>query len=117
MVRGTSLGGNDVWYALPPTLNEWVSARYVATVGPAPDWCGTDERFVGRATAKLTKRTGPTTAASSAGSLAKGAGVDIICKLPGQNVNGNTRWYYLTDGRWVSARYVDNVGRAPGWCN
>jgi len=116
-VRGTSVDGNTIWYSLPPDLTEWVSARYVANVGAAPDWCGNDERFVGRTTTKLTKRTGPTTAASSAGTLAKGAGVDIICKLPGQNVNGNNRWYYLTDGRWVSARFVTNVGQAPGWCN
>ena len=116
-VRGTSVGGNNVWYALPPTLNEWVAARYVDNVGAAPDWCGTDARFAGKTTAKLTKRTGPTTAASSAGTVAKGAKVTIVCKLPGQNVKGNTKWYYLTDGRWVAARYVQNVGKAPGWCN
>lgn len=115
-LRGTSVDGNNIWYALPPTLNEWVSARYVENVGAAPGWCGTDERYVGKATEKLTKRTGPTTSASKAGTVAKGARVNIICKLPGQNVKGNTRWYYLTDGRWVSARYVDNVGKAPGWC-
>lgn len=116
-VRGTSVGGNNIWYALPPTLGEWVSARYVENVGPAPRWCGNDERFVGRTTAKLTKRVAPTTAAASVGTLAKGAGVDIICKLDGKNVDGNKKWYYLTDGRWVAARYVANVGRAPGWCN
>ena len=27
------------------------------------------------------------------------------------------RWSFLTDHRWVTARYVGNVGRAPGWCN
>lgn len=116
-VRGTSVDGNNIWYALPPTLGEWVSARYVENVGPAPRWCGNDERFVGRTTAKLTKRVAPTTAAASVGTLAKGAGVDIICKLDGKNVDGNKKWYYLTDGRWVAARYVANVGRAPGWCN
>ena len=116
-VRGTSVGGNNIWYALPPTLGEWVSARYVENVGPAPRWCGNDERFVGRTTATLTKRVAPTTAAASVGTLAKGAGVDIICKLDGKNVDGNKKWYYLTDGRWVAARYVANVGRAPGWCN
>jgi hypothetical protein len=116
-VHGTPVDGNDIWYSLPPTLNEWVSARYVENVGAAPDFCGTDERFVGKTTVKLTKRTGPTAKASSAGSVAKGAKLTIICKLPGQNVHGNTRWYYLTDGRWVSARYVSNVGAAPGWCS
>lgn len=116
-VRGSSVDGNSVWYALPPTLNEWVSARYVQNVGAAPRWCGSSERFVGRTTTALTKRVAPTTAAASAGTLARGAGVDIICKLEGQSVGGNNRWYYLTDSRWVAARYVENVGRAPGWCN
>jgi uncharacterized protein YraI len=116
-LRGTSVDGNNIWYALPPTLNEWVSARYVQNVGAAPDWCGTDARFKGKTTAALTKRTGPTAAAGSAGTVAKGVTVNIICKLPGQNVGGNDRWYHLTDGRWVAARYVANVGTAPGWCN
>lgn len=116
-VRGSSVGGNTLWYALPPTLNEWVSARYVRNIGPAPRWCGSDERFVGRATATVNTRVAPTTATASAGRIAKGGGVDIICKLPAQKVGGNDRWYYLTDGRWVAARYVDNVGRAPRWCN
>lgn len=116
-VRGTSVDGNNLWYALPPTLGEWVSARYVQNVGPAPRWCGTSERFVGRTTTALTKRAAPTTAAASAGTLARGARVDIICKLDGQTVAGNKRWYYLTNGRWVAARYVSNVGPTPGWCN
>ena len=116
-VRGTSVEGNDLWYALPPTLNEWVSARYVANVGSTPQWCGTDAHFRGRTTAALTQRTGPTRAASSAGTLPRGAAVVIVCKLRGQDVNGNALWYSLANGRWVSARYVTNVGQAPGWCN
>jgi uncharacterized protein YraI len=116
-VRGTSVNGNDLWYALPPSLNEWVSARYIANVGAAPQWCGTDARFRGRSTATLTKRTGPTRLASSAGTLPRDAAVTIVCKLRGQDVNGNALWYSLTSGRWVSARYTTNVGQAPGWCN
>jgi len=116
-VRGSSVDGNDLWYLLPPTLNEWVAARYVRNVGAAPGWCGSDERFVGRTTTAVTKRVAPTTAASASGGLARGVRVNIICKLPGQSVGGNNRWYYLTDGRWVAARYVSNVGRAPGWCS
>ena len=65
----------------------------------------------------MTKRVAPTTAASASGGLGRGARVTIICELPGQSVGGNNRWYYLTDGRWVAARYVANVGRAPGWCS
>ena len=116
-VRGTSVDRNNLWYLLPPTLNEWVSARYVRNVGAAPGWCGNDERFLGRTTTALTKRVAPTTAAAASGGLARGVRVNIICKLPGQSVSGNNRWYYLTDGRWVAARYVTNVGPAPDWCS
>lgn len=115
-VRGQSVDGNNIWYSLPPTINEWVSARYVQNIGGTPGWCGTTARYTGKVTQTLTLRTGPTTAASSAGTLAPGLTSTIICKLPGQSVAGNDRWYYLTNGRWVSARYIDNVGIAPDWC-
>jgi hypothetical protein len=116
-VRGSSVNGNDSWYSLPPTLNEWVSARYVQNIGTPPRWCGSTERFVGRATATVKKRAAPTTVSAQVGSLANGAGVNIICKLEGQPVSGNDLWYFSTDHRWVAARYVENVGRSPGWCN
>lgn len=116
-LRGNSVDGNDRWYALPPTLNEYVSARYVRVVGSVPE-CGTSSRtFTGKTTVAVRKRTGPTTAASQAGSVAKGQRVTIECKIPGQKVGGNANWYYLSDGRWLPARYVSNVGAAPQWCN
>jgi hypothetical protein len=116
-VHGTPVDDNDLWYALPPTLNEWVSARYVANLGSAPDWRGTEARFQGRTTVVLTQRTGPTRAAASAVTLPRGTTVAVVCKLPGQDVQGNRLWYNLTNGRWLSARYVSNLGQAPGWCN
>jgi hypothetical protein len=79
-VRGSSVNGNDSWYSLPPTLNEWVSARYVQNIGTPPRWCGSTERFVGRATATVKKRAAPTTVSAQVGSLANEAGVNIICK-------------------------------------
>ncbi len=117
-MRGTTFAVNNIWYALPPTLNELVAARYVDNLGPAPRWCGSEARYTGKANATLNKRVAPTTAAARAGSLAKGQSMSIICKLPAQRVGGNPRWYHLTDGRWVAARYVDNIGvGVPGWCN
>ena len=116
-VHGTSVGGNDIWYALPPTLNEWVSARYVQNVGAAPGWCGSEARFVGRSTTALAERQAPTRAAARARTVARGTTLDIVCKLPGQAVDGNNRWYYLSNGDWVAARYVSNVGAAPDYCN
>jgi hypothetical protein len=116
-VRGSSVNGNALWYSLPPTLNEWVVARHIQNIGPSPRWCGSSERFLGRTTTAITKRAAPTTASAKVGSLARGAGVDIVCKLEGQSVAGNNRWYFLSDHRWVAARYVGNVGQPPGWCN
>lgn len=34
----------------------------------------------------------------------------------GPTVAGNDLWYKLGTGRWVSARYVSNVGAAPRFC-
>lgn len=31
-------------------------------------------------------------------------------------MSGNSLWYKLGDGRWVTARYVSNVGSAPRFC-
>ncbi|MGX1566498.1 SH3 domain-containing protein [Streptomyces sp. NPDC055506] len=44
--------------------------------------------------------------------------VKIFCKTPGQTVQGNPLWYLLADGTWAwgSARFIDNIGRAPRWC-
>lgn len=119
-VTGTSSGGNNRWYLLPGDSfggHEWIAARYVKNIGSTPGWCGNDERFVGRATTAISKRNGPTTSDSRSGSVAKGGGVDIICELQSQSVNGNKLWYWTKDHKWVSARYVKNVGRAPNYCS
>jgi|GEM_PF-6855152 hypothetical protein len=114
---GTTVDGNNRWYLLPGSdTPEWVSARYIKNIGTAPGWCGNKERFVGRTTAALTRRVAPNTADAKAGTYAKGAGVDIICKASAQNIDGNKIWYWTTGHQWVSARYVSNVGRAPNWC-
>lgn len=116
-VTGTSVDGNNRWYLLPGSDNpEWVSARYIKNLGAAPDRCGNDERFVGRTTTSLVRRVGPNTADARSGSYGPGAGVDIICKVRAQSIGGNKLWYWTTGHRWVSARYVNNVGRAPNWC-
>lgn len=116
-VTGTSVDGNNRWYLLPGSDSpEWVSARYVKNLNTAPAWCGDSQRYVGKTTTSVKVRVAPNTKDASVRTLKKGAGVDIICKAKGQGVNGNNRWYWTTDRRWVTAAYVDNVGRAPGWC-
>ncbi|MGI8767570.1 MAG: hypothetical protein ACR2I1_00470 [Propionibacteriaceae bacterium] len=115
-VRGTIVDGNDLWYSLPPDTHEWVSARYVENIGAAPGWCtGGSKGFTGRATAGLSARRAPNTSDTKVGSYAKGATISIVCKVDGQGVYGNPRWYYTSKSSWVSARYVSNVGAAPGW--
>ncbi len=48
----------------------------------------------------------------------KGGLVNIFCKTGGENVDGNSLWYLLTDGTWAwgAARYIDNIGAAPRFC-
>lgn len=52
------------------------------------------------------------------GSVKYGTVVNIFCKTTGDNVDGNNRWYLLTDGTWAwgSARYIENIGAAPRFC-
>ncbi|MGW1022963.1 SH3 domain-containing protein [Streptomyces sp. NPDC002577] len=47
-----------------------------------------------------------------------GALVSVFCKTAGESVDGNDRWYLLTDGTWAwgAARYIENVWKAPRWC-
>jgi uncharacterized protein YraI len=115
-VTGTSVGGNNRWYQLPGDAPQWVSARYVQNLGTAPAWCGNAERFVGRTSATVRVRVAPNTGDAVVRTLSRGAGVDIICKTTSQSVDGNSRWYWTTDRRWVAARYVSNVGSTPNWC-
>lgn len=57
-----------------------------------------------------------TTDSASLGNYAPGAIVHISCKVNGQNVDGNPRWYKLSDrSGWLAARYVVNLGVVP-WC-
>ncbi|MEU9172568.1 SH3 domain-containing protein [Streptomyces sp. NPDC048420] len=49
---------------------------------------------------------------------ARGEVVTIFCKTRGQNIQGNSNWYLLTDGTWAwgSARYIRDIGTTPRWC-
>ncbi|MFE7120504.1 SH3 domain-containing protein [Streptomyces sp. NPDC057654] len=76
--------------------------------------------YKGRVIAKtgLLVRTGPSTHYKVIGKHGYGKVVHIVCKVNGQNIRGNPRWYLLSDGTygWSSARYIVNIGRAPAWC-
>lgn len=78
----------------------------------------TEAPYKGKVTASigLNVRAAPTGAATKVGSLKRGTTVGIQCKVYGPTVYGNSRWYKLSAGRWVSARYVANIGAAPRFC-
>ncbi|WP_030899617.1 SH3 domain-containing protein [Streptomyces sp. NRRL F-5126] len=77
-------------------------------------------RYKGRVVAHggLYLRDKPTRSSRIVGLAKYGSIVHIFCKTRGDNVDGNNRWYLLTDGTWAwgSARYIDNIGPAPRWC-
>lgn len=74
--------------------------------------------YTGRVTGQqgVNARQAPSTHTAFKGTIAKGKQVAIWCKTTGTKVDGNSQWYLLSDHRWVSARYVANVGRIPAQC-
>jgi hypothetical protein len=102
-VSGTVVDANRRWYLVVAEGDaNWVSARYVRNVGPAPDPCDpSDGTFSARTTAVLKKRVGPTTADASAGSYAKGQRFRVQCYT-----DSGQKWYLTEASRWVSAKYV-----------
>ncbi|KNE83458.1 MULTISPECIES: SH3 domain-containing protein [Streptomyces] len=66
----------------------------------------------------LLLRSAPNKRGHVVGSKPYGAIVKIKCKVRGQNIDGNNRWYVLKDGHYAfaSARYIKNIGPAPRWC-
>lgn len=114
-LRGTTVGGNNVWYRIENT--KWVSARYVATVGPSPRWCTTSYPFAGVVTTEsLTVRVGPTTKDKLVSTVLQHNDVHVSCKVISQSVGGTNLWYQIGSGKWVSAAYVHNYDEAPAWC-
>lgn len=121
-LNSVPVDGNPRWYNLGDDYNgnNWVPARYVRNIGPAPKACDVKEKLAfGKVIAKpsLIKRTKPTTKSAAKGTIKHGTKIGILCKIAGQKVGGNKLWYQLTDGRWVTARYVDNIGKVPGYCD
>lgn len=76
--------------------------------------------YLGRVTSRagLLLRDRPTRSSRIIGQVPYNTVVHIFCKTTGDNVEGNNRWYLLTDGTWAwgSARYIANIGTAPRWC-
>lgn len=121
-VRGRTIDGNSLWYRLdrdPPvgaSRGHWVSARYVDNIGEVPDYCGEGRFFDGRTITALNYRAGPTTDALLYGTFDAGTEVQPLCKVPGEIIDGNPLWYRLPEGRWATARYIENIGEPPPLC-
>lgn len=66
----------------------------------------------------LNVRETPNTKYAPIGSIPYGTIIDLVCKVNGESVEGNPRWYRLTGSkaRYVAARWVENVNAAPGEC-
>ncbi|MGW1271299.1 SH3 domain-containing protein [Streptomyces sp. NPDC002491] len=76
-------------------------------------------RSRGRVTAdELLLRSAPTRASQVIRVAFRGEIVSIFCRTVGQDVQGDTHWYLLTDGTWAwgSARFIETIGAAPRWC-
>ncbi|WP_176740358.1 SH3 domain-containing protein, partial [Streptomyces sp. Ncost-T10-10d] len=59
-------------------------------------------------------RSGPTTQSQIVGNVPSGGIVSIACKVVGQNVDGNSFWYLLSNGSgWMSARYISTQTTVP----
>ncbi|MEU9749185.1 MULTISPECIES: SH3 domain-containing protein [Streptomyces] len=99
-----------------------VAADHQSGPGPASftTQSETSAAFVhkGRVIAKpsLNVRKNPNTNRPPIGSIPYGTVIELRCKVNGEVVDGNPRWYLLKNGGWVAARWVENINVAPGWC-
>jgi hypothetical protein len=102
-VSGTVVDGNPRWYLVVAEGDaNWVSARYLRNVGPAPEPCDpSDGTFSAKTTAVLKKRVGPTTADASAGTYAKGQKFRVQCYTDSWQ-----KWYLTDTSRWLRAKHV-----------
>lgn len=103
-VPGTVVGGNPRWYLVVAEGDaNWVSARYVRNVGPAPDHCDpSDGSYSAKTTTALKKRVGPTTSDASSGTAyPKATTFRVQCYT-----DSGQKWYLTDKGKWVRATYV-----------
>lgn len=123
-LNGQWVDGNPRWYRLQDGryVGGFSAARYIRNIGAIPPFCSEVGKYYGQVIARigLNVRKRPTTNSPVVDTLPYGTVVQLKCKVNGQWVNGNPRWYKLNDGRFVdgfsAARYISNVGPAPEWC-
>ncbi|NED95701.1 DUF1906 domain-containing protein [Phytoactinopolyspora alkaliphila] len=107
--RGQKIGSTSVWNRL--SNGSWVSDRYVSTPSSSGFSTAAVPRcaYPGQVTSgiPLNARSGPGTSHRLSGNpLPRGSLAWITCQTKGSAVDGTSVWNRLTDGRWVSDRYV-----------
>lgn len=65
----------------------------------------------------LNVRSEPSTDSETLATLTNGTELRISCKAEGETIEGDSTWYKLGFQRWVSARYVADLGPEPAWCD
>ncbi|UQA93129.1 hypothetical protein [Streptomyces halobius] len=112
--------GKLALYALSGALTTAVAAGPAVAVSSGDDHHKKHKVYKGKVIAKtgLLKRRGPSTKYKVVGSNPYNKVIKIKCKVNGENIKGNPRWYKLKDGSYSfsSARYIMNIGKAPRWC-
>lgn len=110
----------DVTGGFTPQITRPTARFRNAIHKPAEAFGSPRARYRGTVIARsgLLIRDRPTTAGRAIGSLPRGKIVTIRCKVKGERINGNHRWYVLTNGTYAysSARYIANIGTPPPWC-
>ncbi|MBA0051658.1 SH3 domain-containing protein [Streptomyces sp. AJS327] len=96
------------------------SAPRASVTQSTPQKGGDHRYYKGKVISKLPLmiRNKPNQHGKIIGKLRPGQIVAIICKVKGQVIDGNPRWYKLPAGGYAfaSARYIKNIGPAPHWC-
>lgn len=109
-VRGSRVGGNRLWYLVSEGhFPRWVSARHVANLGAAPDYCDPLDGFrSARANVGLNQRAGASTRDARVGTFREGQRFRAQCYVGDSPRWG---WIHTARGRWVSGSYVRLSGR------
>ncbi|MFG2196011.1 SH3 domain-containing protein [Streptomyces sp. NPDC048639] len=92
---------------------------YAASAGSSASSPQVMSDYKGRVIAAtgLNVRKQPWQSSPVVGFLPYGKVVSIECKVNGQSIDGNPRWYRINGyGGYASARYIENIGPAPHWC-
>jgi cell wall-associated NlpC family hydrolase len=113
---GTSVNGNATWYKL--STGGWISGAYVSASNSASNSSNTSSSNTSgetavnktvKTTTALNVRAGASTSSNVVRGLSGNTTVTVVAQKSGTSVNGNTTWYKLSNGGWITAAYVSAV--------